>query len=161
MFGIRITEGSSDGVDLSGATIATQFELPGDFLGGIDKAKMYYDPSLSEAQRTELDAIFHGERGGLWGGLKGAIKEWLPSQVTKVEVTDVSTKIDGVGEIVLDPIKLEDGTQAKIVNAPTLVAFGFVEENLAYATGSKFSDPDLRSWESLGHGGTSRVVWEG
>jgi hypothetical protein len=161
MFGMRITEGSSEGVDLSGASIAAQFELPGDFVSGIDKAKMYYDPSLSETQRAELDAIFHGERGGLWGGLKEAIKEWLPSTVTKVEVSDLSTQIEGVGDIVLSPIKLEDGTQTKIVNAPTLVAFGFIEENLAYATGSKFADPDLRSWESLGHGGTSKVVWTG
>jgi hypothetical protein len=46
-FGIQILKGSSDGVDLSGARLVMHFELPGDFLGGIDKAKLYLDPSLS------------------------------------------------------------------------------------------------------------------
>ena len=36
-------------------------------------------------------------------------------------------------------------------------------ENLAFANGTKFSDPDLRSWESLGAGGvvSDVVVWSG
>jgi hypothetical protein len=34
-------------------------------------------------------------------------------------------------------------------------------EDLAYAMGTKFSDPDMRSWESLGHGGTTVVEWSG
>ena len=163
-FGMQITEGSSDGVDLSGATLALHFELPGDFLGGIDQARMYYDSSLSDAQRAELDAIFHGEKGGLWGGLKEAIKKWLPSTVTKVTHSDgasPSASIEGIAEIVLNPIKLEDGSPAKLVNAPILSAFAMVEEELAFATGTKFSDPDMRAWESLGHGGTAKAVWSG
>ena len=76
----RSPQGSSDGVDLSGARLAMQFELPGDFLGGIDKAKLYLDPSLSTAQRRELDSIFHGAKGGLWGGMRGTIKTWLRRQ---------------------------------------------------------------------------------
>jgi len=163
-FGMRITEGNSEGVDLSGATLALHFQLPGDFLGGMDKAKMYYDSSLSDAQRAELDAIFHGEKGGLWAGMKEAIKEWLPSMVTKVTVTDGNSpgaKIEGIGEIVLNPIKLEDGTPTKLVNAPILSAFGMLEEQLGFATGTKFSDPDMRAWESLGQGGTTQAVWAG
>ena len=49
VFGMEVTEGDSDGVDLSGAKIVMHFELPGDFLGGIDKAKLYLDPSVSDA----------------------------------------------------------------------------------------------------------------
>src|SRR5207245_8007978 len=85
VFGMEVTEGDSDGVDLSGAKIVMHFELPGDFLGGIDKAKLYLDASLSDAQRAEIDAIFHGEKRGLCGGMTEAIQQGLPSTVAKVD----------------------------------------------------------------------------
>jgi hypothetical protein len=164
-FGIRILEGSSDGVNLSGASLAMQFELPGDFLGGIDKAKLYLDPSLTTEQRRELDSIFHGEKGGLWGGMRGMIKTWLPSTVAKVQMTDgdsPTVTVEGFGRIALQPIKTESGKPTKLVDAPILSAFGMVEEELAFATGTKFSDPALRSWESRGHGGTvHQAQWAG
>ena len=71
--GIEVLEGESDGVDLTGAKVVLGGELPGDFLGGIDKAKMYLDSGLSDEQRRELDAIFQGERGGLWAAFGGMI----------------------------------------------------------------------------------------
>jgi hypothetical protein len=160
-FGIRILRGSSDGVDLSGVRLAMQFELPGDFLGGIDKAKLYLDPGLTAEQRRELDAIFHGEKGGLWGGMRGMIKTWLPSSVAKVEITDgdsPTVTVEGFGKIALQPIKTESGKPTRLVDAPILSAFGMVEEELAFGMGTKFSDPDLRRWESLGQGGTVRQV---
>ena len=164
-FAIRILQGSSDGVDLSGATLALQFELPGDFLGGIDKAKLYLDRGLTTDQGRELDAIFHGEKGGLWGGMRGMIKTWLPSTVAKVDITEGDTPtatVDGFGTIMLQPIKTENGNPTRLVDAPILSAFGMVEEELAFAMGTKFSDPDLRPWESLGQGGTvHHVEWAG
>jgi hypothetical protein len=163
-FGIRITDGNSEGVDLSGATMAIQLELPGDFMGGIDKAKLYLDSSLSEDQRREIDAVFHGERGGVWGGMKEAIKEWLPSTVAKVTVSDgdaPSAQIEGIGGITLQPVKQEDGTPTVLSGAPVLAAFGMAKANIANGSGTKFSDPDMRSWESLGHGSTIQVEWAG
>ncbi len=68
VFGMEVAEGDAEGVDLAGAKIVLHFELPGDFLGGIDKAKLYFDPSVSDAQRAQLDSILHGEKGGVWGG---------------------------------------------------------------------------------------------
>ena len=162
VFGIQVTEGDSDGVDLSGAKLVLHFELPGDFLSGIDKAKLYLDPGISDEQRAEFEAIFHGEKGGLWGGMREAIKEWLPSTVAGVEFTDGSSpgvRVEGIGQVVLQPITTEDGSPAQLSNAPVLSAFAIPSENLAFAHGTSFSDPDLRSWESLGQGGTASAVW--
>lgn len=164
VFGIQVTEGSSGDLDLSGVKMLLHFELPGDFLGGIDKGKLYFDPSVSDAQRAELEAIFHGERGGLWGGMREAIKEWLPSTVAGIEFTDGSSPgvtVDGIGQVVLQPITTEDGRPATISNAPVLGGFSIASANVAYAHGSSFSDPDLRSWESLGNGSTTSTVWSG
>ncbi len=165
VFGMEVAEGNSDGVDLSGAKVVLHFELPGDFLSGIDKAKLYLDPDLSDAQRAELEAIFHGEKGGLWGGMREAIKEWLPSTVAKIDFGGADAPgvtVEGIGQVVLQPINAEEGgAPTQVVNAPILHAFGMLSENLAFAHGTSFSDPDLRSWESLGQGGTTDVVWAG
>jgi hypothetical protein len=161
-FGIEIASGNSDDVDLSGAKIVLHFELPGDFLGGIDKAKLYVDEAVSADQRRELDAIFHGEKGGMWGGMKETIGQWLPTTVTKIEMHDgdtPGTTVAGVGQIALQPIKTEDGRVAKISDAPILAAFAIDHEDLAFAHGTKFSDPDMREWESLGQGGVAQAVW--
>jgi hypothetical protein len=164
VFGIQITDGRSGDLDLSGVKMMLHFELPGDFISGIDKAKLYYDTSVSDQQRTELDAIFHGEKGGLWAGMREAIKEWLPSQVAAMQVTDGDAPgltVEGVGQVTLQPIKAEDGNPAQIWNAPVMGAFGISSEDLAFAQGTSFSDPDLRSWESLGQGGTAKAAWSG
>lgn len=167
VFAMEVTEGDSDGVDLSGAKIVMHFELPGDFLGGIDKAKLYLDPSVSAAQRAEIDAIFHGEKGGLWGGMKETIGQWLPSTVAKIDFGSSDApgvKVEGFGEVVLQMISAGEGAPpARIVGAPVLAAFSMESENLAFANGTKFSDPDLRQWESLGAGGvvSDVVVWTG
>jgi hypothetical protein len=162
VFGIRVTDGNSDGVDLSGTKLVLHFQLPGDFLSGIDKAKLYIDPSVSDEQRAELDAIFHGEKGGLWAGISEMVNEWLPSSVAAVEFADGDSPgvtVEGVGQVVLQPIKLEDGSPATIAHTPVMAAFNMASENLAFAHGTSFSDPDLRSWESLGQGGTTSTVW--
>lgn len=165
VFAISILAGNADGVDLSGASLVLHFELPGDFLGGIDKARLYLDPSLPDEQRGAIESIFHGQKGGFWGGMKEAIKEWLPSKVAKVAITDgdaPSARVDGIGEIVLQPIKTEGGKAARLVDAPILAAFMIGEEELAFAQGTKFSDPDMRAWESLGQGGVvKQVEWSG
>lgn len=163
-FGMQVTTGESEGVDLSGAKVVLHFELPGDFMSGIDKAKLYVDPSVSDDQRREIDAIFHGEKGGLWAGMKETIKEWLPTTVAKVEFSDGDSPgatVEGIGEITLQPVKLEDGKPSKLVGAPVLAAFNMAYEDLAFGTGTRFSDPDMRSWESLGQGGTTVVEWSG
>jgi hypothetical protein len=164
VFCMQVTGGNADGLDLAGVKMVMHFELPGDFLSGIDKAKLYYDPSTSEQQRGALDAIFHGENGGLWAGMKEAIKQWLPSSVAAITYTDgdaPKVTVEGIGELMLQPIRTEDGKRARIVDAPVLAAFALPFEELGYAHGTKFSDPDLRSWESLGAGGSASVSWTG
>lgn len=164
MFGIDVVEGESDGVDLSGAKIVSHFELPGDFFGGIDKAKLYLDPSLSDEQRGEIDAIFRGEKGGMWAGMKDSIRSWLPSLVAPIELThgdNPRAKVEGIGEVALQPIRTEDGKPTTVTNAPVLGAFQITTVNVALSTATRFSDPDMRSWESLGHGTTFEVEWSG
>lgn len=167
VFGIQVVDGDLDGVDLTGAKIVMHFELPGDFLGGIDRAKLYLDPSVNDAQRAAIDAILHGEHGGLWGGMKESIKEWLPSTVAAISFGAADAPgvtVEGFGKVVLQPISAGEGAPpTRIVGAPVLAAFNIASEDLAIAQGTSFADPDLRAWESLGAGGVAAdvVVWSG
>jgi hypothetical protein len=164
IFLLQLKEGDSGGVDLSGAKVLIHFELPGDFVSGIDKGKVVYDTSVSDEQRRELDAIFHGEKGGFWGGMREAIKEWLPSSVAAIEVTNGGSpgaKVEGIGQVVLQPMTTEDGKRTTLTDAPVLAAFQVRKAELASGLGTKLADPDLRAWESLGQGSMFEVEWSG
>jgi hypothetical protein len=99
--------------------------------------------------------------------MRESIKEWLPSAVAKIGFGGADAPgvtVEGIGQVVLQPIKAEEGgAPSRIVGAPILHAFSMESENLAFAHGTRFSDPDLRSWESLGAGGvvSDVVVWTG
>jgi hypothetical protein len=164
VFAMEVASGSSGDVDLSGSKVVLHFELPGDFLSGIDKAKLYVDPAATDDQRREIDAIFHGEKGGLWAGMKEAIKEWLPTQVVPIDIAfgdSPSARVNGIGEVSLQMIKAPDGKIAKLADAPLLAMFAMPQAELAFGHGTKFSDPDLRSWESLGEGSIAHASWSG
>jgi hypothetical protein len=157
---VRISEGESDGVDLSGATVAVGLELPGDFFSGIDKARLYVDGS--DEQRTELEQIFHGHKGGVWAAINESVREWLPTKAAAITITDEPTptvEVEAAGRLELAPMKTESGEQAQLVNAPVVANFQIQTVNLHQAMGSKWADPDLRAWESLGYGGKSPISW--
>ncbi|HUR17968.1 MAG TPA: DUF1326 domain-containing protein [Acidimicrobiales bacterium] len=161
LLSFAVESGESDGVDLGGVRLALHAELPGDFFGGIDKARIYLDESSSDGQREQLEAIFQGKRGGVWEGVAGMIGEFLPSKTVKVEVTggdNPHVSIAGIADITMERMKTEDGKQSVMVNSPLAAGFGVDTLELATASG-KVSDPDLRHWESLGNGAAVPFDW--
>lgn len=162
----EIAEGSADGTSLAGVRMAVLLDLPGDFVSGvIDRARLYFDPAVNDAQRDSLEAIFQGRKGGPWAAFAPAIREWIPSKVTpinvKVDGETITTSIDGVGGHQLTWLKTADGRQARLVNAPVMAAFEVDNIDLADAVGSRWNDPEMRSWESLGFGGQVEFSWKG
>ncbi len=153
---MNIQQGSSDGVDLSGTKAALLLELPGDFVSGIDKARVYTDETASPDQRRELEAILTGKKGGVWEPIGSMIKQWLPMQTARIEIDageQPSATIGQVGQVTMERIKTEAGRQAKLVDAPVEAAFGTETVELAYANSSRWNDPDQRPWEGGGYGG--------
>ena len=161
VLGFEIESGECNGISLDGTKLVLQGELQGDFTGGIDKAKLYLDEGASQAQRDELEAIFQGQRGGVWEGISGMIGQFLPSQTVKIEVSGGDAPSIKVGDDIaftLQPIKTEDGKQTVLMNSPIAAAFATDTQLLAVAEGSA-SDPDLRSWETLGYGAMVPFNW--
>lgn len=158
----EVLEGESEGIDLGGAKLVMLIDLPGDFLGGIDAARLYIDGS--DEQRAEIEAIMQGERGGVWGGMKESIAKWHPTNAASIAFADgdaPSVTVEGVGQNTLQPLKNEGGQRAVLEGAPIASAIGQDRIELALADGSKWSDPDMRAWESLGYGAESVVEWSG
>lgn len=150
-----IQQGSSDGVDLSGCKVASDLDLPGDFYSGNGTQRIYIDEAATPDQRRELEAIFKGEKGGAFEALAAAISNRLSTQVAKIDLRsgdNPSATVGSVGRVNVERIKTEDGRQAKLQDAPALAPFGIQSGDLALSGGTRWSDPDLRLWESDGRG---------
>ncbi len=155
----QIEEGISDGVDLSGCTVALGAWWPGNFFEGHGKARVYISDKASGDQQRELEAIFTGQRGGHLQDLFGAVFDnWLPTRVTTVEAAwgeKPSLTVGDVGQATLDPLKDPTGQATKVTGAAAQAGFQFVGMDLASSIGSCWTDPDFQSWE--GDSGTLHV----
>ena len=61
----RTSEGTSDGVTLSGRTVVLAIDFPGPTLfDGNATARLYIDDKANSEQRRELEAICSGQKGG-------------------------------------------------------------------------------------------------
>jgi hypothetical protein len=161
-FGFEVEQGSSDGVDLSGTKLALTALWPGNFFAGDGQARLYIDESASDDQRRELDAIFTGKKGGHLEGLWAAvIKEWLPTQISKVAISWADTTslvVDGIGQATLQPISDGAGHATTVTGAAAQAGLQIESMNLASSKGSTWADPDLREWH--GDSGTlHRFDW--
>jgi hypothetical protein len=86
---IRIRDGNSDGVDLSGLTLALAGFFPGPTLfDGNGTARIYIDEGASDDQRRELEAIMQGKRGGPMEIVGGLISTYLATRVVKIDVQE-------------------------------------------------------------------------
>jgi hypothetical protein len=162
VFVLQIEDGNADGVDLSGLKAAVAIEAPGDFVSGIDRARLYVDDSAGDEQAAKLETIFRGKAGGVWEPINTMIGGWVPTARARIEMTDGANPgatVGSVGRLSLTPLTTADGKQTKLVNGPVIAGFGVDTIELAVAQDTAWSDPDLRAWESLGYGGRVNFDW--
>lgn len=157
-----IERGRSDGVDLSGRAVLFLIDLPKDFAGGDGTARLYFDEASDADQRRELEAIFTGRKGGPGAVLGGLVSKWLPATTAPISIgggDDATISVGAVGKVELKTIRDGAGNAATLVNAPVLGLVAIERTALARADGSRFADPDMRRWESWGHGSVSPFSW--
>ncbi len=151
----RIERGNSDGVDLGGCTVVVVADLPGPTLfDGNGTARVYIDASATAEQQRELEAIFQGTKGGPMEIIGGLVSNWLPPQVTKIEVQEdgdtLTATVGNFGRVQSQLLKNESG------RAMTMRDVGFAETlQLQDATaelapsGSQWHDPEMpRAFET-------------
>jgi hypothetical protein len=159
-----IGQGNSDGVDLSNTRVVMALDLPGDFVSGDGTARLYFDEASSGAARRELEAIITGDKGGVWEAIAAGVTKWLPPQTAKIDFQggeNPTATVGSFGQIKLERIKDEAGRQTRVVNAPLFAAFAVESEDVARSHGSRWSDPEMRSWEAGGNGEIAEFSWSG
>ena len=164
----RLRAGTADGVNLSGLTLALALFFPGPTLyDGNATARLYLEDTASAEQRSALEPIMQGKRGGPMQMLAGLIATWLPTQTTPITVQEANGTIQAtvgrVGQIHSQRLKNEAGQPMTMQNVGFAVALQFDQQRaeLAPSAGTRWSDPELpRQWESKS-GAVGTFTWSG
>jgi hypothetical protein len=164
----RLRDGTAEGVNLSGLTLAWALFFPGPTLyDGNATARLYLEETATADQRSALEPIMQGKRGGPMQILAGLITTWLPTQTTSITVQEANGTIQAtvgrVGQIHSQRLKNEAGQPMTMQNVGFAVALQFDRQTaeLAPSAGTRWSDPDLpRQWESKS-GAVGTFTWSG
>lgn len=108
ILGFKISEGSFDGVDLSGLGFAGMIKAPGAPWEGNIAGVFYVDESATPEQREALGTILSGQAGGFWAMIATLVTDNHGVKFAPVQMTDDGDRrsftIPGVIEIVNEPL---------------------------------------------------------
>jgi hypothetical protein len=104
----HVEEGTFDGVDLSGLSLAVFADWPGAIHEGNGKAIALYDERADEPQTEALEALLRGEHGGPWGVFINTY-ELLDVKRAPIEL-EVNAersryKVGAIAELQMEPIR--------------------------------------------------------
>jgi hypothetical protein len=163
---LRVQQGSADGVDLSGRTVAIALDFPGPTLyDGNGTARLYIDDAASADHCRELEAIFHGTKGGPMEILAGLVTKWLPTQVAKIDFQEkggtLTATVDGFGQMKSQRLTNEAGQPTTMQNTGFTTALQFDNQaaQLAPSSGTHWSDPDMPRQFETKSGAVAKFTW--
>lgn len=164
---IRIQEGESNGVDISGLSVVLAMFFPGPtLLDGNGTGRLHIDDRADEAQRRELEAIFTAQRGGPLVVPGSLLTTWLPTMFSSIDITEtdgtVTARVGDHGVIVSTRLVNEEGDRMTMQNAGFALALQFRNKTaeLAPSNGSTWNDPDLpQAWEGKS-GAVGSISWD-
>ena len=148
----RTRDGSSDGVPLGGRTIVFAVDFPGPTLfDGNATARLYIDESATADQRRELEAICSGRKGGPMATVASLVSKWLPARSAKIDVADsgdtIVLSVGDAGRLESRRLRDPQGQGFTLRGGGFVSGLGMQEVDLA-STGSRWTDPDLRRFET-------------
>jgi hypothetical protein len=132
--------------------------MPGGFAEGNGTGRTYIGDTASPDQHRELNAIFNGERGGVFASFRATMAKPLPTQTVGISLSGDEAprvKIGSIGEVTLRRLKTASGKPTTLNNAVYQEPFGIEYEELCDSTGSYCADPAMRNWRG-GAGGIAK-----
>jgi hypothetical protein len=163
---LRVQQGSADGVDLSGRTVAIALDFPGPTLYDSNgTARLYIDDAASADHCRELEAIFQGTKGGPMEILAGLVTKWLPTQVAKIDFQEkggtLTATVDGFGQMKSQRLTNEAGQPTTMQNTGFTTALQFDNQaaQLAPSSGTHWSDPDMPRQFETKSGAVAKFTW--
>ena len=156
-----IQSGDIDGVDVSGTKVALVADWPSGFLAGNGTGRLYFDPGVSQEQREALETLITGQRGGVFEVIGALVPNFLPSgeAAITIQVDEEGTTQAAVGDIgvvVVRPLRGPQGDFTRLLHGAAAFRDDII---LADGTGTYFRAPELREWESGGHGERVDFDW--
>jgi hypothetical protein len=129
--------------------------MPGGFAAGNGTGRTYIGDTVSPDQHRELNAIFNGERGGVFATFRATTAKQLPTQTVSISLSGDEAprvKIGSIGEVTLRRLKTASGKLTTLNNAVYQEPFGIENEELCDSKGSYCSDPGMRNWRGSAGG---------
>lgn len=160
----NIHSGEADGVNLDGCKVVWPADFPGYFGNGNGISRLYIDEAATSEQREKLVTLWQGRRGGAASIHNAVTSTWLSTQFTKIDVREgdkPSFSVGDIGEVLLDPVKNDNGDIIRVENAPVWTPQDLRNEAIAHADGSYMADPEMRRWISGGFGAMQSFNWSG
>ena len=163
---LRVQQGSANGVDLSGRTLAIALDWPGPTLyDGNGTARLYIDDAASADHCRELEAIFQGTKGGPMEILAGLVTKWLPTQAAKIDFQEqggtLTATVAGFGQMKSQRLTNEAGQPTTMQNTGFTTALQFDNQaaQLAPSSGTHWSDPDMPRQFETKSGAVAKFTW--
>jgi hypothetical protein len=160
----RVRDGDADGLNLGGRTVVFGAEFPGPTMfDGNATGRIYVDDGASADQRRELEAIFHGQKGGPMAALAPLVTKWLPTQSVDITVNEegetITVSVPTAGEVKNRLLRDGQGNGFRLEGGGFVAGFGLPVADLAPSS-SRWSDPDLRQFETKS-GARGAFTWTG
>jgi hypothetical protein len=158
----RVRDGNSNGVNLAGRAVVLAVDFPGPkFFDGNATARLYVDQAADSAQRSELEPIFQGRKGGPMALLVPLISKWLPTQNREIRVRqDADTftvSVVDVGEVQSRLVQDQGGQSFELRGGGFVGGLGLDFAQISQ-TSTRWSDADLPRIESKS-GGRGKFKW--
>ncbi len=156
-----IQGGNVDGTDVGGTKVAFVGDWPSGFLAGNGTGRIYFDPEVSQEQRSALESVLSGQQGGVFEILSSLVVDVLPTRETPIEIqTDgeetTRIRVGDFGAFVVQPLRGPEGDFTRLLHGAAAFRDDII---LARGTGSRFHDPEMREWESGGHAERGDFDW--
>jgi hypothetical protein len=165
VLGLRIREGSADGVALDGRTavIAVDFPGPTMFDGGAT-ARVIIDDGADEDQQRELEPILQGNKGGPMENFAPLVSTWLPTKTARIDVGEdgdsITITAEGTGALRSKLLRDPEGTPFTIQGGGFVAGFGLEVADLA-PTSSEWADDDMPKRFETKSGARGALAWSG
>jgi hypothetical protein len=160
-FVFNIQGGNVNGTNVGGTKAAVIGDWPSGFLAGNGTGRMYFDPGISQEQRSTLESVLSGQQGGLFELLATLVPNFLPAKEASINIqTDEEAttriKVGDFGAFVIRPLRGPEGDFTRLLHGATALVEDAI---LAKGTGSRWQDPEMRQWESWGHADQADFDW--
>ena len=163
---LRVHQGSANGLDLAGRTLAVALDFPGPTLyDGNGTARLYVDAGANADQRRDLEAILQGKRGGPMEILGGLVTKWLPTLAAKIDLQEqdgaLTATVSGFGQIKSQRLTNEVGQPTTMQNTGFTTALQFDDQvaQLALSGGTRWSDPEMPRQFETKSGAVAKFTW--